>query len=311
MGEPLPDDWDSGTRWGWKIRGMSVRIDLLTPRAREAGLVVRELAEETIVYDLARNEAHCLGPVAAAVWKYCDGQTTVGEIVDVLRTSVDPMAGEDTVWRALTELGADQLLEEQVSRPAHSFSRRDLMVKGAVTVGMGLPLITSLLVPTAAHASSTCGALNQTCCAGQSCTGQLTCCGNICGSTIPNGGTCLPPYGANSTCCSGLCSSGTCAACLANGSPCSLSTQCCSGTICLSTQHCGACLPNGTTVNGTTGYTSSDCCTGSAPNNICGPCSMGGDGDKNTFCTTNADCCSNTCIIPAGKNIGKCTQKSP
>ncbi len=38
-----------------------------TPRLREEGLVVQELPEEVLVYDLARHKAHCLSPLAAAI----------------------------------------------------------------------------------------------------------------------------------------------------------------------------------------------------------------------------------------------------
>jgi hypothetical protein len=47
----------------------------MLPHARSEGLVIRELPEETLVYDLKRHRAHCLNPTAARVWSYCDGQT--------------------------------------------------------------------------------------------------------------------------------------------------------------------------------------------------------------------------------------------
>jgi hypothetical protein len=43
------------------------------PQARTEGLTVRELAEETLVYDKERHKAHCLNRTAACVWKHCDG----------------------------------------------------------------------------------------------------------------------------------------------------------------------------------------------------------------------------------------------
>src|SRR2546428_7062431 len=50
------------------------------PRQRRDGLVVQELPEETLVYDLERHKAHCLEAVAAAVWEACDGHRTVEQI---------------------------------------------------------------------------------------------------------------------------------------------------------------------------------------------------------------------------------------
>ena len=39
-------------------------------------MLVREIGEETLVYDLARHEAHCLNAPAAFVYRQCDGRTT-------------------------------------------------------------------------------------------------------------------------------------------------------------------------------------------------------------------------------------------
>ncbi len=39
------------------------------PHGRKDGLVVKELGNETLVYDLERDEAHCLNQTAALVWK--------------------------------------------------------------------------------------------------------------------------------------------------------------------------------------------------------------------------------------------------
>jgi len=50
------------------------------PKARTADLIVKELPEEVLIYDLKRDRAHCLNLTAAAVWKYCDGQTSPAEI---------------------------------------------------------------------------------------------------------------------------------------------------------------------------------------------------------------------------------------
>ena len=41
----------------------------LLPRAHTDGLVIKELPNETLVYDLKTDEAHCLNQTAALVWK--------------------------------------------------------------------------------------------------------------------------------------------------------------------------------------------------------------------------------------------------
>ena len=58
------------------------------PAARTSGLVVRELAEETLVYDEERHRAHCLNRTAALVWRHCDGKTPVSVFYDEFRSDV-------------------------------------------------------------------------------------------------------------------------------------------------------------------------------------------------------------------------------
>ena len=50
------------------------------PKKRKEGIIVKELPDEVLVYDLDRDKAHCLNHSAAAVWERCDGRTTVAEI---------------------------------------------------------------------------------------------------------------------------------------------------------------------------------------------------------------------------------------
>ena len=42
----------------------------LMPRARQDELVVEELPDETLVYDLKRHKARCLNRTAALVWQH-------------------------------------------------------------------------------------------------------------------------------------------------------------------------------------------------------------------------------------------------
>ncbi len=43
------------------------------PVARHKNLIVKELPDETLIYDLDSDKAHCLNQTAALVWKNCDG----------------------------------------------------------------------------------------------------------------------------------------------------------------------------------------------------------------------------------------------
>ena len=65
------------------------------PRARIDGLVIKELPNETLVYDLERDEAHCLNQAAALVWKHCDGKTTIVKMTSLLQAQLDTSANAD------------------------------------------------------------------------------------------------------------------------------------------------------------------------------------------------------------------------
>jgi len=188
---------------------MDGNSDQIIPRARERGLIVRELDEETIVYELETDRAHCLNPISAIVWKHCDGRTTVMEMVDILRESQLTPVAEDTVWQAVLELAQYDLLEEHVSRPTHgSMSRREWMKRTGLTAAVALPLITSLTVPSAAMAASTCngaGGIGCSCTSGVQCSSGC-CFGGTCQSPsvvgkTPDGGPC----NGNGNCCSVHC----------------------------------------------------------------------------------------------------------
>src|SRR3954463_11534640 len=75
------------------------------PLARSENLVIEELGDELLIYDLNANRAHSLGASAARVWRACDGNTTV----EVLSARTDLDAG--TVAQALEELRNSSLLD--------------------------------------------------------------------------------------------------------------------------------------------------------------------------------------------------------
>jgi hypothetical protein len=125
------------------------------PRAREEELLVHELLDEVLVYDLNRHRAHSLNRTAALIWRHCDGKTTTAEMAALVQRELNLPVDEDLVWQALRRLGRANLLQERFALPAHAghCSRREVMRK----LGMagGLAIVTSILVPTAAQAGNT------------------------------------------------------------------------------------------------------------------------------------------------------------
>src|SRR6476619_4633332 len=74
------------------------------PRKRKHRLVIDELADEVLVYDLDRHRAHCLNQTAALVWRECDGKSTAAEMAQRLERRHGTEWGEDLVWLALRQL---------------------------------------------------------------------------------------------------------------------------------------------------------------------------------------------------------------
>jgi hypothetical protein len=172
----------------------------MVPLARADGVLVRELAGEAVVYDLHRNQAHCLNLTAAVVFRHCDGRRSVEEIAAQLHDELGLPADASLVRMALERLDQARLLEWSPVEPPEP-SRREVVRRLGLGLSVLLPAVTSILVPAPAEAAVTC--VVATSCAGNpgsacyvsssfacdgSCTCQVgTCSGNCCDSL---GGVC-------------------------------------------------------------------------------------------------------------------------
>ncbi len=130
----------------------------LMPRARQDELVVEELQDETLVYDLKRHKAHCLNRTSALVWQHCDGRTTVAEVAALLERQLATPGDEAVVWMALDRLGTAHLLSEPVTLPAERarYSRREVLrtLRRAAGISLLLPVVESIVAPRAAAQAS-------------------------------------------------------------------------------------------------------------------------------------------------------------
>jgi Coenzyme PQQ synthesis protein D (PqqD) len=159
---------------------MAIRSDDWKPRARKAGLVVRVLDDEVVVYDMERNQAHCLNETAAAVWNRCDGDTTISQLAYGLKEEVNTAVDDEVVWYALTQLGRDHLLEEgpAVSDEKRGISRRQMIERVGVT--LAIPVVASIVAPTIASASSP----TTSCIGSQPCTTSAQCMPLVSGGVV-------------------------------------------------------------------------------------------------------------------------------
>ena len=124
------------------------------PRARQDELVVEELQDETLVYDLKSHNASCLNRTAALVWRRCDGRATVADVAALLQKELEIPADESVVWMALDRLGRAHLLSEPVALPADrtQYSRREVLrtLRRVAGISLLLPMIDSIVAPLAA-----------------------------------------------------------------------------------------------------------------------------------------------------------------
>jgi hypothetical protein len=162
------------------------------PLARSRDLIVEELGEELLIYDIEADRGHCLSRTASRVWQRCDGRTPA----DSMSAQLDVDA--DAIGRALEQLAACGLLESppELSLDAvqsGGTTRREVATKfvKAGAVAAAAPLIVSVAAPTPAQAQTAafCAQFNSD-------MGCGTCQQNDCCCCTPAGGAgklCVPP----------------------------------------------------------------------------------------------------------------------
>jgi hypothetical protein len=139
--------------------------DSENPTARRSGLVVQETADETLVYDMETNKAHCLNGSAAFVWKSCDGSNSIADIVRRFEAEGPGKVDQNFVWLAIDQLNDSRLLEPGMPRYSGSTSRRSALKAIGLASAVALPVIASLVAPERAMASVSCGCASNADCA--------------------------------------------------------------------------------------------------------------------------------------------------
>jgi Coenzyme PQQ synthesis protein D (PqqD) len=124
------------------------------PKARQEGIIVRELPDEVLIYDRHRDQAHCLNKTAGFVWQHCDGRTKVATVARLLSAKGQTPVDESVVLLALDQLAERHLLIEPLTQPFGArVSRRKLVLKYA-PAALALPVVLSITAPTAAAAAT-------------------------------------------------------------------------------------------------------------------------------------------------------------
>ncbi|HVF48225.1 MAG TPA: PqqD family protein [Pyrinomonadaceae bacterium] len=151
------------------------------PMARQNGLVVQEMPDEVLVYDLDTNKAHCLNQSAALVWKSCDGTNSVADIV----RQFDGKVTEDFVWLAIDQLNENNLLASKMAPRFAGHSRRQAIKTIGLASMVALPVIASLVAPQTALGAVCCACTTSTDCTAP---GRAACPARTCNTR----GVCAP-----------------------------------------------------------------------------------------------------------------------
>lgn len=219
--------------------------DKLKPISRKSEIVIQEFNNEILIYDLTNHKAFSLNETSAMIWQACDGNQTVSEISDKISRKLKSPINEEFVWLALEQLKQGNLIEHQpeIASQIEGVSRRELIRKVGLATLVALPIVSSLVAPTAANAQSGCGAA-----AGKpngcNCTAAGNCASNCCGATAAGvanqfcvtsgsdgiGDYCRAGCECSTNCCVGnACASNT----GATGTPCTTACQCLGGSCCV------------------------------------------------------------------------------
>lgn len=198
------------------------------PDLRTRNIVVKELPDELLIYDLDKNKAFCLNKTARLIMDECDGVSTIEEAVKSLNRKLKTNISEEMIWMVIEQLKKADFIEQDYQVPIETtrVTRRKIL-QSAAALGIALPMITTLVAPMAVNAQSGCipiegGRCNlqvNDCCPpgvcidigdgftacvgciplGQPCTvGVAACCGNAFCFNVeqgPTGFLCVPPIG--------------------------------------------------------------------------------------------------------------------
>jgi hypothetical protein len=126
------------------------------PKARTREIVVQEMINESLVYDLQNNKALCLNQTSAIIWKHCNGKNSIDKIAENVSIELNTIVSEEFVEFAIEQLRKENLLEnaDEIKLNISKLSRREAIRKIGLSSAVLLPMITFVVAPTASNAQS-------------------------------------------------------------------------------------------------------------------------------------------------------------
>ncbi|MEZ5345978.1 MAG: PqqD family peptide modification chaperone [Pyrinomonadaceae bacterium] len=126
------------------------------PKSRNFDIVIQNVNDEVLIYDLNSNKAVCLNNTAALVFSLCDGKNTIRDIQSSMSRSLGIEVSQEIIFLAIDGLKKEDLLENtgEISFNFAGISRREVIRKIGFGSLVTLPIIASLTAPTSLDAQS-------------------------------------------------------------------------------------------------------------------------------------------------------------
>ena len=120
------------------------------PPTKNDNIVVQNIGKEILIYDLGSHRAYCLNETLAKIYAACDGKMTFQEF-----KKLHPFT-DDLIFLSLDELKRENLIEtiDDYESPFATLTRREAIKRVGLATSFALPLISSLVVPSAINAAS-------------------------------------------------------------------------------------------------------------------------------------------------------------
>ena len=128
-------------------------------RRNKNDVIIETVGDEVVIYDLKNQHCYALNPMSATIWDLCDGQTTLSEMVLLIKQAHKLSDEEATV---AIDLSLEQLTQAGLLAENHppmvqseiSTKRRTLLKRVAGMIS--LPAISSIVMqPAVAQLSGT------------------------------------------------------------------------------------------------------------------------------------------------------------
>jgi hypothetical protein len=127
-------------------------------KAQTDQIFVENLGDECVIYQSGTKKAHSLNPTATWIWRHCDGTTDVDQMVLKFQQEFPCEDAANLVASGIRQLQSANLLITEDGTPDSSpvvHSGPAMTRRSMVGVSSALmPVIASILVPTAAAAKS-------------------------------------------------------------------------------------------------------------------------------------------------------------